>query len=180
MSSSAVAKRYARALVGIGSERKLVEQFDEELARVRQAFASEAFLRLILESPTFPLAKKKAILADLVETLKLSDGVSAFLGLLLEKDRIGFLEQITETYRQLADELAGVQRAKVISAVALNEKQQQAIRESLEKQTGKTIELSVEVNPDLIGGIQVEIGGRLFDASLKTQLKRIEDTLKKG
>ncbi len=180
MSSSAVAKRYARALVGIGAERKLVEQFDEELTKVREAFASEAFLRLLLESPTFPLAKKKAILADLVETLKLSDGMRAFLGLLLEKDRIGFLEQIAEMYRHLADDLAGVQRARVISAVALDDRQQQAIRQSLEKQTGKTIELTVDVNPELIGGIQVEIAGRLFDASLKTQLKRIEDTLKKG
>ncbi|RMF46791.1 MAG: ATP synthase F1 subunit delta [Deltaproteobacteria bacterium] len=180
MSTSAIAKRYARALVGIGAERKLVDQFGKELAQVRQAFASEAFLRLILESPTFPLAKKSAILADLVETLKLSEGMRAFLGLLLEKDRLSFLEQITETYRELADDMAGVQRARVISAAELDADQQKAIRECLEKQTGKTIELTVDVDPELIGGIQVEIGGRLFDACLKTQLKRIEDTLKKG
>ncbi|MDH3960589.1 MAG: F0F1 ATP synthase subunit delta [Desulfuromonadales bacterium] len=48
----------------------------------------------------------------------------------------------------------------------------------LEKQTGKQIALTVEVNPDLIGGLQAEIGGRLFDGSVKTQLKRIEESLK--
>ncbi len=180
MSTSAIAKRYARALVGIGAEQKMVEQFGEELARVREAFATEEFLRLILESPTFPLAKKSAILADLIDALKISDGMRAFLGLLLEKDRLRFLSQIEQTYRQLADDLAGVQRARVVSATELDDKQRQAIKAGLEKQTGKSIELTVEVDAELIGGIQVEIGGRLFDASLKTQLKRIEDTLKKG
>jgi F-type H+-transporting ATPase subunit delta len=60
----------------------------------------------------------------------------------------------------------------------LDDVQQQAIATSLEKQTGKQVAITVEVNPDLIGGLQAEIGGRLFDGSVKTQLKRIEESLK--
>jgi len=180
LSTSAIAKRYARALVGIAAEKQMVEQFGSELANVRAAFEVEDYLRMILESPTFPLEKKAAILKDMMETLALSEGMRGFLGLLLEKDRLQYLAQINANYGQLADEMAGVVRAAVTSSRELEGKQQEAIKAGLEQQTGKKVELSVAVDEGLIGGLQVEIGGRLFDGSIKTQLKRIEDTLKKG
>jgi len=180
LSTSAIAKRYAKALVGIAAEQQTVEQYGSELGKVCEAFGVEEYLRLILESPTFPLEKKGAILKDLMEMLEISPGMQGFLGLLLEKDRIQYLGQINRDYSQLADDLAGVVRAAVTSSRDLDGKQQEAIKAGLEQQTGKQVELSVAVDEELIGGLQVEIGGRLFDGSLKTQLKRIEDTLKKG
>jgi len=180
LSSSAISKRYARALVELGAEQKMVEQYGEELAKVSSAFAAQSALRLILESPTFPLEKKTAILAELIETLRLSGGMKNFLGLLLDKDRIQYLPQIEGNYRKFADELSGILRARIVSASELDGGQRDAIRASLEKQSGKKVELRVDVEPTLIGGIQVEIGGKVLDGSVKTQLKRIEDTLKKG
>lgn len=180
MSTSAIAKRYARALVGIAAEQQTVEQYSGELSQVRAAFSVEEYLRLILESPTFPLAKKSAILDELMGLLKISEGMQRFLGLLLEKDRLKYLDEIERDYRALADDMAGVVRAQVSSSTDLDAKQQESITTGLEQQTGKKVELTVAVKEELIGGIQVEIGGKLFDGSLKTQLKRIEDTLKKG
>lgn len=180
MSSSAISRRYAKALVDLGAERKMVEKYGDELAGVCSAFVAQSALRLILESPTFPNEKKKAILADLSEKLGLSDGMKNFLGLLLEKDRIQYLPQIEGNYRRFADELSGTLRARVVSAAELNTSQCATIRAGLEKQSGKKVEVKIEMEPSLIGGIQVEIGGKVFDGSVKTQLKRIEDTLKKG
>lgn len=180
MSISAISKRYAKALVGIGAEQQQVELYGEELGKIKAAFSAEEYLRLLLESPTFPLEKKSAILDDLIGYLKLSDGMKNFLGLLLEKDRLQYLNQIDADFRKLADEMSGVLRAKIHSAADLAKEQLDAIRSGMETQTGKKVELTVELNPELIGGIQVEIGGKLFDGSLTTQLKRIEDTLKKG
>ena len=71
-------------------------------------------------------------------------------------------------------------RATVHTATELTAGQQDEVRKALEKQTGKKVVVSVAINPELIGGIQVDIGGKLFDGSLATQLKRIEETLKKG
>jgi F-type H+-transporting ATPase subunit delta len=71
-------------------------------------------------------------------------------------------------------------RAQITSAVELDQGQCREIQSGLEKQTGKKVELKVQLDPSLIGGIQAEIGGKVFDGSIKTQLKRIEDTLKKG
>lgn len=180
MSTSAISKRYAKALVALGTEQKKVDLYGEELSRISAVLAGDDVLRLLLESPTFPAVKKAAILDDIIKKLKLGAGMKNFLGLLLEKDRLSSLKQIEAAYRDLADTLSGVLRAKILTAAELGDEQQQEIKKALEQQTGKRVELQQAVDPDLLGGIKVEIGGRLFDGSLQTQLKRIEDTLKKG
>lgn len=157
----------------------MVDRYGEELGKVNAAFAKGP-LRLLMDSPTFAPEKKGAILSDLSGSLELSDGMKNFLGLLLEKDRLRYLPQIESDYRSFADELSGVLRASVVSATEMTETNRESIRAALEQQTGKKIELTNRIDPSLIGGIQVEIGGRVFDGSLKTQLKRFEDTLKKG
>lgn len=178
MSVSALTRRYAKALVEIGVEEKAVEAYADELAKVKEVLSQEELLRQLLDNPTLAQDKKEAMLAELCKALELSDGMVRFLGLVLSKGRLCFLSQIEESYRRQADELSGILSAKITSATELDDVQQQAIASGLEKQTGKQIALTVNVNADLIGGLQAEIGGRLFDGSVKTQLKRIEESLK--
>ncbi len=180
MSISAISRRYAKALVTLGAEQKMVERFGDELAKVSSVLSTEKSLRLIMESPSLPIEKKEAILAKLTGSMELSDGVKNFLGLLLSKDRLKFLPQIEVNYRDFADDLSGVLRARIVSASKLNQAQQKAIGSGLEAKTGKKVFVTVDVDKSLIGGLQAEVGGKVFDGSIKTQLKRIEDTLKKG
>ena len=180
MSDSAISIRYAKALLNIAAEQKQIEQYAEELAGVASILKSEDLLRLLLDSPTFPLEKKTAIMSDLAGLLKLSDGMKSFIGLLLEKGRIAYLPQIDVNYCKFADDLSGVVRAKIRAASELSEKKTAAIKQELEKQTGKQVILSVEQDASLIGGLQAEMAGKLFDGSVKTQLKRIAETLAKG
>jgi F-type H+-transporting ATPase subunit delta len=180
LSISAISRRYAKALADIGSDRGKVEEYGEELSRVGAVFAAEQRLRQLMDSPTVALEKKSAILTDLLGTMQISAGVGNFLGLLLDKDRLRFLPQIEADYRRFADERSGVERARITSALELSPAQRDAIKARLEAGTKKRVELRVEIDPALIGGVQAEIGGRVFDGSLKAQLNRIEDTLKKG
>jgi F-type H+-transporting ATPase subunit delta len=180
LSVSALTRRYAKALVELGVEQKSVDSYGDELAKVKDILSQEDLLRHLLDSPTLDLEKKEAMLADLCKVLELSEGMTKFLGLLLDKGRICYLGQIEDKYRSLADELSGILSAKITSAIELDDVQQQAIASSLEKQTGKQVAVSVDVDTDLIGGLQAEIAGRLFDGSVKTQLKRIEESLTKG
>ena len=180
MSSSAIGIRYAKALLNIASEQKQVEQYAEELANVASVLKSEDMLRLLLDSPTFPLGKKTAIMSDLSDLLKLSDGMKTFLSLLLEKDRIAYIPQIDQNYRKFADDLSGIVRVNIKAASKLTKKRTDEIKAGLETKTGKQIVLNVDKDTSLIGGLQAEMGGKLFDGSVKTQLKRIADTLAKG
>jgi len=158
----------------------MVEQYGAELARVSSTLTAEKMLRLFLESPTLPLEKKTAILNDLSATLQLSTGMKNFLGLLLIKDRLRYLAQIEANYRDFADELSGVVRARIVSARELSGSQREAIKSGLESKTGKRVELRVDVDTQLLGGIKAEIAGKVFDGSIRTQMKRIADTLAKG
>jgi len=180
LSNSAISIRYAKALLNIASAEKRVEQYADELAGIATVLKREDLLRLLLDSPTFPLAKKTAIMHDIIEQMQLSEGMGKFLDLLLEKGRIIYLSQIDANYRRFADEQSGVLRAKIKSAHKLTKKREEEIQKSLETQTGKHVLLNVEIDKSLIGGLQAEMGGKLFDGSVKTQLKRIADTLAKG
>lgn len=180
MSNSAISIRYAKALLNIAGEKQQVEPYADELAKVVSVLQGEDVLRLLLDSPTFPVEKKAAMMGDLAELLKLSEGMQSFLGLLVEKGRVGYLPQIQMNYRRFADDLSGLVRASLSSASELSAERTDAIKQGLEKQTGKQVVLSVDVDESLIGGLQAEMGGKLFDGSVKTQLKRISDTLAKG
>ena len=180
MSNSAIAVRYAKALLSIGKEQGQVEPYAAELASVSNVISREAMLRLLLDSPTFPVEKKSAIVSDVATAMNLSDGMKNFLGLLVEKGRISQVPQIFENYRKFADDLSGIVRATLTSAHSLDDKTNEAIRSGLEKQTGKKVVLNLSVDPELIGGVKAEMGGKLFDGSVKTQLKQIADTLAKG
>ncbi len=180
MSNSAISIRYAKALLSIGKEQGQVEPYADELMSVATVMSEQDLLRLLLDSPTFPVEKKSAIMNDVAAAMKLSDGMVTFLGLLVEKGRISQLPQISENYRKFADDLSGIVRATLTSANSLDDKTNEAIRSGLEKQTGKKVVLNLSVDPELIGGVKAEMGGKLFDGSVKTQLKQIAATLAKG
>ena len=113
-----------------------------------------------------------------VDTGAIQSGYSTPATILAAKALIDRNPNPTEA--EVRDELSGILSAKITAAVDLDDVQQQEIATSLEKQTGKQVAVSVQVDPRLIGGVRAEIGGRLFDGSVKTQLKRIEESLMKG
>lgn len=180
MSKSAISKRYAKALVELAVENDLLDSYAGELGQMNDLMKRENALRLLLESPTLALEKKTAIMADVAKAMELSDGIRNFVCLLTLKDRIQYMSQIYAEYINLADEINGIVRARVESASKLTKGQLEKITEGLEQQTGKTVNLNTKVNSALLGGLKTEVGGKVFDGSIKTQLQRIEDTLKKG
>ena len=90
------------------------------------------------------------------------------------------LPAIFTYYCILADELSGVVRPVITSALPLDDARIAEIKGALEKSTGKKVILRVEIDPALIGGIVTKIGDKVLDGSVKTQLTRIEDILQKG
>jgi F-type H+-transporting ATPase subunit delta len=100
--------------------------------------------------------------------------------LLVDKNRVAFLDQIVHTYETLADEQSGVIRPIITTAFALDDSQISSIQSALEKKTGKKVVPQVSVDASLLGGVITQIGDTAFDSSVKTQLKRIQDILQKG
>lgn len=180
MKNLAIARRYAKALLLIGKEDGQTELYRQELSGFSALMATERKLAETILNPLYKAGDRKKVLEQVVGKLKISRVMSAFLMLLFEKGRIGFLSNINDFYQILADELKGLARATLISASELADETVEKIRTALSKRTGKQIVLEVQRDPELIGGIVTRIGDLVLDGSIKTQLLNMRESLKRG
>ena len=180
MINNAIARRYAKALVQLGSEGGHIDRFREELSVVDGLFRNNNELQAAFADPALTLVQKKSIMKELADKAGCSELVGNFLLLLVDKNRVAFLGQIVQTYEKLADEFSVVIRPVIKTAFALDDSQVVAIQSALEKKTGKKVVPKMVVDQSLLGGIVTQIGDIAYDNSVKTQLKRIKDILQKG
>ncbi|MDD2271104.1 MAG: ATP synthase F1 subunit delta [Desulfuromonadaceae bacterium] len=180
MINNAIARRYAKALVQLGSEGGLIDRFRDELSIVDGLFRTNGDLRAAFSNPALTSEQKKSMMKELIAKTACSELVGNFLLLLVDKNRVAFLGQIVQTYEKLADEFSGVIRPVITTAFALDDSQVGAIQSALEKKTGKKIVPQMVVDASLLGGVVTQIGDIAYDNSVKTQLKRIKDILQKG
>lgn len=180
MSANAIARRYAKALVQLAVEENALDKFHSELAKVEALFAGHPELGSLLSNPAYGIEAKLETLKEVAAKLSLSGTIHNFLLLIQERNRLSCLPAIFSSYSILADQLSGIVRPVITSALPLDEVRISEIRSALEKSTGKKVILTVEIDPALIGGVVTKIGNKVLDGSVKTQLKRIEDILQKG
>jgi len=180
LSANAIARRYAKALVQLAAEESAVDKFHGELARIEALFSAHPELGSLLSNPAYGIEAKLDTLKELADRLTLSGTIRNFLLLLQERSRMTCLPAIISCYSILADELSGVVRPIITSALPLDDARVAEIKASLEKSTGKKVILTVEIDSSLIGGVVTKIGDKVLDGSVKTQLTRIEDILQKG
>ncbi len=180
MKNLAIARRYAKALLLIGKEDGKAEIYREELEKIANIIETEKGLERAITNPLYDAAGRRKVLGAIIERLGFSKMMASFLLFLFDKRRFGFLAHINTFYQKMADEIKGVARAKVVSAVALTDNAEKKIRATLSKMTGKTVVLESEVDPSLIGGVITRVGDLVLDGSIRTQLFNMRETLKKG
>jgi F-type H+-transporting ATPase subunit delta len=180
MKNLKIARRYAKALLIIGKEDDKADTYKEELDRFSDLITSQKELEQAIINPLYDVGGRKKVLQAVIDKVNISKVMASFLLLLFDKGRFGFLSDINEFYKKLADELKGVVRASLVSATELSSETVEKIRTTLSKRTGKDIILEVEQDPSLIGGIVSRIGDLVLDGSIKTQLLNMRESLKRG
>jgi F-type H+-transporting ATPase subunit delta len=176
----AVARRYAKALMNIGREDGKYDTYGEELGAFTALFQREEQLREVLNNPAFSILRRQAIIQEIATRLRLSPLTINFLHLLVDKNRMRYLLDITTLYRELADEAAGRARVRLITAHDLSTQKLKELTKGLQDLVGKQVIMEVETDASLIGGVVARIGGMVYDGSVKTQLERLKETLAKG
>ncbi len=180
MKNLAVARRYAKALLLIGQEDGRIGDYRDELDGFARLMTEQPVLEQSIVNPLYESAQRKKVLSAVIDRLALSSVMNRFLLILFEKRRIGFLQQINEHFQKMADELKGIAVANLQSATPLSDEVVEKIRASLSKMTGKDIQLTVEQDPELIGGVVTRIGDLVLDGSIRTQLRNMKESLKRG
>ncbi len=179
MISHSIAKRYAKALFGVGEKDGNYRKYLEEIASLLKLVEVEPRLKTTLMLPLLEVAKRKELLAEVVRLLKLSPAVAGILQMLLEKNRISYLPLVKEEYVGLVDEKEGRVKGVLYTAYPLTGNTKNRIEEALGKRLQKNVELAVTEDKDLIGGIKVIVGGLRIDGTVKRQLEILNERITK-
>jgi F-type H+-transporting ATPase subunit delta len=174
---SNISKRYACAFFEIANEGKQIEPYYNELNQFASVVSQNKSLKDFLANPVFEQASKKGVVDNIIAKLKLSGMTVSFLRLLVDKKRIDVLEDIVICYRQLMDETLKKVRVNVKTAFALSDELKSFISANLEKTLGKKVDMTVEEDTTLLGGVVIGVGDTLYDGSIKSQLNNMRNLL---
>lgn len=182
MTGNIVARRYAKALFAIGQAQGANElaSYGNDLGELADILEASPEVLKVFKSPIFPTEKRKAVALALLEKSGGTDVVKNFVSLLADKDRLGFLPEIAAYYQEKLDETEGVLRGRMITAVPMAKKRQDTMTKSLEEKSGKKLVLEFDTNADIIGGVVLQIGDKVLDASLRAQLEQLKENIKRG
>jgi F-type H+-transporting ATPase subunit delta len=177
MPAAAAPRRYARALFSLASEENRVAGVRAELRALGAALEASPELRDVLLQPLHPAAERRRVLAALADKLSASSLLKRFYSYLIDQRRLVAFDDVEAEFVRLADEAAGLAKAQVRTAQPLSAEQQQRLTRALAARAGRAVELEIEVDPTLIGGLVAQLGDTVFDGSLKTQLAQLRSSL---
>ncbi|MFO0728838.1 MAG: ATP synthase F1 subunit delta [Myxococcota bacterium] len=177
---NSIARRYATAIVESANQAGNLEQVTKELETFAALVHDNQDLRQALLNPVFTAAERKKALDALISKLSLSASTTRFLQFIGDRNRFVAIEAIARAVRRMADARMGKVRAQVDTASPLSADAQDSLRRALERRTGRTVELTVNVDPSLLGGIRTRIGSSLFDGTLRSQLDGLRESLLKA
>lgn len=177
MITSTVAKRYARAFFNVAGEENRYEDYYRELSSFSALMEEHKNLKDFLSNPIFEKADKKNVMDKVLAKLTISPTTINFLRLLVEKGRMGNIKEIEAYYRKLMDDAIGMARVEVRTAFSLTPELSVNLKRALESLTGKKVEMHVEEDASLLGGIVVRFGDKLYDGSIRMQLNNMKKLL---
>lgn len=176
MRDPTIARNYAEALFELGERHGETEHFATVMTALAGAIELEPKVRVAIESPRVPKARKEQVLRAALEEF-VSESFLRFLAAVIKRGRQGLLPVIATQYATLVDEKLNRVRAGVTLAREPDEALEHAIRERLREVTGKDVILRFRKDPAILGGVVLRIGDRIIDGSLRRRMARLRQHL---
>jgi len=166
-----IAKVYSEALFDVAQEKGKLDEVREQLGQFADAVSEDSDLQVFFFSPYFSSAEKREGIEKAVSGA--DPELVNFLELLAEKHRMPALFRIRARFDELWDKANERLEVTVTSAVELDPSVVENIGAEIERKTGKTIELRSEVDDSIIGGLVLQVGNRVLDASVRSRLDKL-------
>ncbi|HWI16163.1 MAG TPA: ATP synthase F1 subunit delta [Vicinamibacterales bacterium] len=180
MSLRTSANRYAKALFDVALQEKAdLAKIDQDLRAAAELLAGNQELSLAAERAGVPDAARQGLMEQIADRLGVSVQVKKLIVLLTNKRKLNVLPDLSAAYGERLLAHQNVVRADVTSAAPLSAEKTKAIEESLSKVTGKKVEITASVDPELLGGVVARIGSTVYDGSVRTQLAQMRQELVK-
>jgi ATP synthase F1 delta subunit len=166
-----IAQVYARSLFEVAKENDKLDVVREQLGQFADALDGTRELSIYFFSPYFSTEEKKEGLGKLLTDV--DPVVANFLALLIENHRMPAIFRLRRAFERLWEEENKLLPVTITSAVALDEATVKSIGETIGRQTGQHVELTANVDPDVLGGLIVRVGNSILDASIRNRLENL-------
>ena len=166
-----IARVYARSLFAVAKEQDKLDLVREQLGQFADALDGSRELSIFFFSPYFSTEEKKEGLGRLLEGV--DPTVENFLALLVENHRMPVIFRVRRDFEHLWEQENKLLPVTITSAVALDEATVKSIGDAIGRQTGQRVELTTNVDPDVLGGLVVRVGNSILDASIRNRLENL-------
>jgi F-type H+-transporting ATPase subunit delta len=173
-----IAEVYARALFEVAKEHDVLDRVHEELGEFAEALSEDRTLQVFLFSPYFSSQEKREGVRKIVSDA--DERFVNFLELLAERHRMPALFRIKREFDSLWAEENKLLPVTVTSAIELDEGLVEEIGERIQEQTGRKVELSSNVDPEVLGGLMVRVGNMVLDGTVRNRLERLRKQVAKA
>jgi F-type H+-transporting ATPase subunit delta len=172
------ARRYAEAAFQLATRDKALEPYGDGLDLAAELVSDDRVLG-VLRNPARPLRQRLEVV-DALLAKRVPEPVFKLVSLLVERGKIDRIGAVASEYRRLLNRERGIVEAVAKTALPLDAGETEALQKKVAKMTGQTVDLRVEVDESLIGGITVRVGDTLYDASVRGRLERLRERLVAG
>jgi F-type H+-transporting ATPase subunit delta len=177
--TGSLARRYARAVLEIGTANGNLDKIGADLRSLAKAMRESAELVTALTNPAIRRADRRRVIDGLLQRIGAEPHTKNLVYLLLDGERLGSLEAISREVDAMIEAKAGRMSAEITSARPLDATQLSQIITSLEKLSGKKVAVTKREDPNLLGGVVAKLGDTVYDGSLRTQLRTLRDEFTK-
>ncbi len=179
MANISVARRYAKALLEVATEASSLDAVTEQLDTLSSTLEQNAELIEVAANPSYSRAQRMSVIDGVLRLLPdASPAVSNLLRLLVERNRLSSLTDITRIFKDMADVRQGRVRGRITTAVPLQLEALNRLEHTLERVTQRKVVLETKVDPRLLGGAAAQVGSVVYDGTLRSQLEDLRRTLK--
>jgi len=171
-----IARPYAVAVYRLAKEKNALAKWSDMLA-LASGVVVDPQMQAVIDDPKFVSADVERLVLAVCGD-KLDEAGANLIKLLVEYDRLALLPEIAGIYEELKAQDEGTLDAEITAAAALSDAQVKTLVDQLQKKFGKKVDASVNVDPEIIGGIKIVVGDTVIDASVRGRLQELAYTLK--
>jgi len=175
---ASLAGRYANALFALADQARALDAVATDLASLRDMIDANADLRRLIGSPVLGRGPQGAAIAAVLTSAGASELVVRFAGVVAQNGRLRDLPAMISAFLAELARRRGETTAEVASATPLTAAQMQALSDTLRRLVGNKVSVNARVEPDLLGGLVVKVGSRMFDSSVRSKLQRLQLAMK--
>jgi len=175
--SNSTSKSYALALYELSKEKSELDKIEQEMKSLKKLLTESLDFKEMILSPAISKEDKKNIIHLIADKNNFSNTSKKFLGFVSIKNRLFFLDKIIGSFLNLISNNKGELKAKLISSKKLSKEEQNKIQSELSKDFKSYLNIDYTHDPDLIAGLIIQVGSVMVDTSIKTKLKKLEQSM---